>query len=51
MILLLCQKTFPLLPQHPLEPPGCKKFNIHPKKNYVEFDFRRGTVLVVVSFL
>ena len=42
---------------HPLLacPPICKYFNIHPRKkklneNYVEFDFRMGTVLVIFSF-
>ena len=38
---------------HPL--PVCKNFNIHHRKkkneNYVEFDFRMCTVLVIFSFL
>ena len=38
----------------PLPPPICKKFNIHHRKkineNYVEFDFRMGTILVICSF-
>ena len=45
----MCQKKKnPPIPGPPLI---CKNFNIdHRKKNYVEFDFRMGTVLVIFSF-
>ena len=52
------KKTFPPLSQHlpPSKTPCCKNFNFHPRKKtfneyYVEFDFRRGTVRVIFSFL
>ena len=54
IIQFLCQKNISSLPQHPrTNRGGGKKFVLSTieKKNYIEFDFRLGTILVIFSIL